>query len=414
MRTKARNPRPSPTAPGSPPARQGRTRWAGAVALGASLALVTTACGTGTNAGSGSGADAGTASVVSSALDDLRDPSFPEPLIEVDDLLAGGPPPDGIPALDDPAFETTQETSWLEADDPVLSLTVAGETRAYPLGIITWHEIVNDTVGGVPVAVTYCPLCNSGVAFERTVEGEATTFGVSGLLYADNLVMYDRATESLWPQLTGTASVGTRTGTKLKAIPMGVVGWSQFTAEHPGALVLSRDTGHDRSYGSNPYVGYDDPSSDPIFPLPDGPDDRMLPKERVIGLGQGAGAVAVRRSEVARAGVVDLVVDGAPVTVWHLPGQRSALGGQEIAEAEEIGTVAVLDPRLDGEVLDFTAEAGGTVTDVGTGSEWNAFGRAVSGPLRGQRLTPVIHLDTFWFAWVAFQPETVVATVDGD
>ena len=352
--------------------------------------------------------------MAASALDDPRDPSFPEPLIDVDDLLAGGPPPDGIPALDDPAFETTQEATWLEADDPVLSLTVAGETRAYPLGIITWHEIVNDTVGGVPVAVTYCPLCNSGVAFERTVDGEATTFGVSGLLYADNLVMYDRATESLWPQLTGTASVGTRTGTELKAIPMGVVGWSQFTAEHPDALVLSRDTGHDRSYGSNPYVGYDDPASDPIFPLPDGADDRMLPKERVIGLGQGADAVAVRRSEVARAGVVDLVVDGAPVTVWHLPGQRSALGDQDIAEAEEIGTVAVLDPRLDGEVLDFRAAPDGTVTDAATGSEWNAFGRAVSGPLRGERLTPVIHLDTFWFAWVAFQPETVVATGDGD
>ena len=395
----------------------GARRWAGAVALGAAVVLTMSACGTGPESSPGSRAsdrDATAPLGGASALDDPRDPSFPEPLLEVDDLLSGGPPPDGIPALDDPAFEAVADTTWLGDDDPVLSLTVAGETRAYPLGIITWHEIVNDTVGGVPVAVTYCPLCNSGVAFERTVDGEETTFGVSGLLYADNLVMYDRATESLWPQLTGTASVGTRTGTKLKAIPMGVVGWSQFTAEHPDALVLSRDTGHERAYGSNPYVGYDEPSSDPIFPLPAGADDRMLPKERVIGLGEAASAVALRRSDVARLGVVAVEVDGAPVTVWHLPGQRSALGGQQITEAEEIGTVAVLDPRLDGEVLEFTAETDGTVTDVGTGSEWNAFGRAVAGPLRGERLSPVLHLDTFWFAWVAFQPETVVASGEQD
>lgn len=389
-------------------------RRAGAVALGAAVLLTLTACGGGPRPGSAASDRATTGSLRgASALDDPRDPSFPDPLLEVDDLLSGGPPPDGIPALDDPAFETTEQTTWLGADDPVLSLTVAGETRAYPLGIITWHEIVNDTVGGVPVAVTYCPLCNSGVAFERTVDGEETTFGVSGLLYADNLVMYDRATESLWPQLTGTASVGTRTGTKLEAIPMGVVGWSQFTAEHPGALVLSRDTGHDRRYGTNPYVGYDEPSSAPIFPLPGGADDRMLPKERVIGLGEGSAAVALRRSEVARLGVVAVEVDGAPVTVWHLPGQRSALGDEEITESEEIGTVAVLDPRLDGEVLDFTVGADGTVTDVGTGSQWNAFGRAVAGPLQGRRLAAVLHLDTFWFAWVAFQPDTVVATGSG-
>ncbi len=123
----------------------------------------------------------------------------------------------------------------------MLSLTVGEETRAYPLRVLTWHEIANDVVDGVPVAVTYCPLCNSGVAFERTVEGEETTFGVSGLLYADNLVMFDRATESLWPQLTGQASVGVRTGTQLRSIPMGTVGWAQFREEHPDALVLNRD-----------------------------------------------------------------------------------------------------------------------------------------------------------------------------
>jgi hypothetical protein len=131
---------------------------------------------------------------------------------------------------------------WLEDDEPVLSLTVDHETRAYPLQVMTWHEIVNDTVADVPVAVTYCPLCNSGVAFERRAAGRLLDFGTSGLLYADNLVMYDRQTESLWPQLTGRAAVGVLTGTQLKAIPMGIVGWADFRAAHPDAQVLTRVT----------------------------------------------------------------------------------------------------------------------------------------------------------------------------
>ena len=115
-------------------------------------------------------------------------------------------------------------------------------TRAYPVQVMTWHEIVNDTVGEVPVAVTYCPLCNSGVAFCRQVGDRLLDFGTSGMLYADNLVMYDRQTESLWPQLTGQASVGVLTGTRLESLPVGVAGWDQFRRAHPDALVLSRDT----------------------------------------------------------------------------------------------------------------------------------------------------------------------------
>ncbi len=173
---------------------------------------------------------------VPSALDDPADPAFPDPLIDLEHLVRGGPPPDGIPPIDRPEFQRADTVTWLGVDEPVLSLTVGGETRAYPLQIMTWHEIVNDTVGGTPVTVTYCPLCNSGVAFERRVDGELLDFGTSGLLYADNLVMYDRQTQSLWPQLTGEASVGALTGTQLTAIPMGVVGWDQFVTAHPDAL----------------------------------------------------------------------------------------------------------------------------------------------------------------------------------
>ena len=343
---------------------------------------------------------------IRSALEEPDQPEFPDPLIDLDQLLSGGPPPDGIPSIDRPQFESVADVDWLDPDEPVLSLTVDGETKAYPVRILTWHEIVNDRLAGVPVAVTYCPLCNSGVAFERTVGGQITTFGVSGKLYADNLVMYDRRTESLWPQLTGRASVGTLTGTELESIPMGTVGWDQFRLEHPSALVLSRDTGFGREYGENPYVGYDDPDSDPLFALPGTPDSRLPLKARVVGVGEGDQAVAVPRTLLAEVGVQHVTVGGNRIVLWHVPGQRSALDTQLIPNGAEIGTVAAHVARADGRALDFLRTGADTLRDEQTGSTWNVFGRAVSGPLRGQQLDAVEHLDTFWFAWVAFQPDT--------
>ena len=328
-----------------------------------------------------------------SALEDLYDERFPEPLIDPDKVLSGGPPPDGIPAIDEPAFQPAGEVTWLEDDEPVLSLTVGEETRAYPLRVMTWHEIVNDTVGGVPVAVTYCPLCNSGVAFERTVDGRVLSFGTSGMLYADNLVMYDRQTESLWPQLTGQASIGVLTGQELVAIPMGVVAWSDFREANPSALVLSQDTGFDRPYGTNPYVGYDDP------------DQRLPIKERVIGISEGTDSVAVVRRSLVGHSPLQVVVGDRDLVVWHKPGQASALDAGTVAGGTDIGTVGVYDPVVDGRQLHFVA-AGDGFRDEETGSRWNVLGQAIDGPLQGQELQPYQHLDTFWFAWVTFHPHT--------
>ncbi|HXH80592.1 DUF3179 domain-containing protein [Nocardioides sp.] len=346
---------------------------------------------------------------ITSALDDPADPSFPDPLIDLDDLVSGGPPPDGIRSLDRPLVEQVADVDWLEGDEPVLSLTVAGRTRAYPIRILMWHEIANDRLAGVPVAVTYCPLCNSGVAFERTVAGQTTTFGTSGLLYADNLVMYDRLTESLWPQLTGRASVGTRTGDELVSIPMGTVGWAQFRKEHPDGTVLSRTTGMGRHYGDNPYVGYDDPDSEPMFALPSDPDARLRVKARVVGVGKGAWAVAIPREVLAARRVQHVRVGPRRVVLWHFPGQRSALDTAEIPEGEEIGSVGAFVAHAAGRSLEFVVEEG-TIRDLQTGSSWNVFGRAAAGPLTGRRLEAVAHLDTFWFAWAAFQPKTSLVT----
>ena len=327
-------------------------------------------------------------------------------MIDLDDLLPGGPPPDGIPSIDYPLFQPVSEVNWLDDDEPVLSLTIDGKTKAYPIRIMTWHEIVNDRLAGVPVAVTYCPLCNSGVAFERTVAGETTTFKVSGKLYADNLVMYDRLTESLWPQLTGRASVGALTGTQLESIPVGAVGWRQFREEHPDGQVLSRTTGHDREYLANPYVGYDDPGSEPLFALPADPDTRLPVKARVVGVGEGKDALAMSRELLADRGVQHVDVGPDRVVLWHVPGQVSALDTREIPDGAEIGSVAAFAAEAGGTSLDFTRVGDGRFRDRQTGSVWNLFGRALSGPLAGDQLTAVEHLDTFWFAWAAFQPET--------
>jgi hypothetical protein len=344
---------------------------------------------------------------VPSALDNLRDARFPAPLIDLDHLVSGGPPPDGIPPIDAPNFQPADAVDWLEASEPVLALTVAGETRAYPLQVMTWHEIVNDTVGGVPVAVTYCPLCNSGVAFLRRVGERLLDFGTSGMLYADNLVMYDRQTESLWPQLTGQASVGALTGTQLTAVPMGVVGWGQFRTAHPDSLVLTRDTGYDRPYGRNPYVGYDDPNGGLLVEPPGGRDPRLPVKARVIGIRVGDHALAIRRDEVVDAGVLTVTLAGQDILVWHTPGQRSALDADAIADSRDIGTVGVFDPRMGNRTLTFSPVGGG-FRDQQTGSAWNVLGESTGGPLKGSRLEPLIHVDTFWFAWEAFQPATAL------
>ncbi len=345
---------------------------------------------------------------VPSALEDRNDPAFPEPLIDPDELLAGGPPPDGIPSIDDPEFERADRVDWLEENEAVLSLTVGGETRAYPLRVMTWHEIVNDVVGGTPVAVTYCPLCNSGVAFERTVAGRGNLdFGTSGLLYADNLVMYDRQTQSLWPQLTGEASVGALTGTQLVAIPMGTVAWSDFLSAHPAARVLSQDTGFERPYGTNPYSGYDDPDGDLLFGLPDDLDARLPVKERVVGVSDGPDSVAVVRSSLIGTDPLEVSVGDRTLVLWHQPGQASALDASTVAGGADIGTVGVYVPVVEGQRLHFEADSSG-FRDRETGSSWNVLGRATAGPLQGAERKAYRHLDTFWFAWASFHVETAV------
>ncbi len=327
--------------------------------------------------------------------------------VPYDEFLSGGVPRDGIPPLDNPQFESIADAdAWLESVQPVVSLEINGEAKAYPLAILTWHEIANDTLGGVPVSVTFCPLCNSAVAFDRRVGGETLTFGVSGNLRHSDLVMWDRQTESWWQQLTGEGIVGAYAGHQLTLLPAQIVSWLDFKTAFPNAEVLSRETGYSRDYGRNPYGGYDRADQSP-FLFRGRPDERLLPMERVAALILDGQPLAFPFLALEQDPAVNYSVNGRDIVVLFQTGTASALDQSRIADSKDVGSIGVFDANLDGQTLTFRPEADG-FTDNETGSVWNVLGQAVSGPLEGKALTPIVHGSHFWFAWAAFAPETIV------
>jgi hypothetical protein len=343
---------------------------------------------------------------VPSALEDPNAEGLPQPIVDTAAIISGGPPPDGIPPIDEPTFLPTTAVDFLADNEPVLALEIDGDARAYPIQVMIWHEIVNDTVGGAPVSVTYCPLCNTAVAVDRRVGDRVLSFGTSGLLYQSALVMYDRQTESLWSHFTRQAIAGVLTGIELDTHPVSTVAWGDWRNAHPDGLVLSRDTGHDRDYGRNPYPGYDDINNPPF--LFDGEvDGRLAAKTRVVGVGLDSAPTAIRLDPLLEVGVVAFELNGVPTVAWALPGTTSALDAGEVTDGRDVGATGVFVATHDGQTLTFTRTNDGFV-DTQTGSRWNIFGTAVEGPLRGTQLDAVEHVDTFWFAWAAFAPSTII------
>ena len=329
---------------------------------------------------------------------------FAKHSVPLSEFQSGGPPRDGIPPIDDPK-PTSQANAdeWLSDREPVLVVEVGEEVRAYPLQILVWHEIVNDTLGGRPIAVTYCPLCNSSLVFHRRVRGRTLTFGTTGNLRNSDHVMWDRQTESWWQQLTAEAVVGELTGTRLKVLPSQALSWADFKRLHPKGDVLSRDTGVRRDYGQNPYEGYDDPDSEPFLFEGDA-DDRLPPKERVVAVFTEGDTVVVPFSRLARDPAVELDAGGLPVVVFYKRGVVSPLDATAIADSRDVGTAAAFDRRVDGRTLSFERRGDGFI-DRETGSQWDFAGRAVEGELAGARLPPVRNDQQFWFALAAFLPD---------
>ncbi len=323
------------------------------------------------------------------------------------EILSGGPPRDGIPPIDNPVFiEIPEANAWIDDKEPVISLEINGVTRAYPLQILTWHEIVNDEFGGVPVAVTFCPLCNSAIAFDRRLDGVVYDFGTSGSLRFSDLIMWDRQTESWWQQLSGEAIIGELAGRRLTMLPASIISWSDFKAANPDSQVLSKDTGHPRDYGRNPYAGYDQADRPPF--LYDGiPDGRLLPKERVLALSINGADIAFPFLVLENEGAVNQSLGGQDVAVFFKKGTLSALDSGTISLSRDVGSTGVFDANLDGRKLTFRSEAD-KILDQETGSEWNILGQAVDGPLAGSALDPIIHGNHFWFAWAAFKLETTI------
>ncbi len=340
--------------------------------------------------------------VPSALRGDRSDPSFPDPLIPLDRLISGGPPPDGIPSIDEPKFQYAASLGWMSAVEPVVVLEINDDVRAYPVQLLTWHEIVNDTVGGVPVTVAYCPLCNSALAYDRRLGDRILDFGTSGELFNSSLVMYDRQTESLWTHFDSRAVVGHLAGEELNTFSVQMTSWEQFRDAHPDAIVLSRNTGFDRQYGRNPYQGYDNPGGVAYF-FDGEVDTRLQEKERVVVVRDDEDpAVAVPLGVVFEAGAFAFEAHGRELVAVVDPGVSSPLDGEYVDFGYDQGAAAVYRNELNGQPLDLVRTDAG-FTDLVTGVTFDVFGAAIDGS--GLRLEPVEHLDTFWFAIAAFEPD---------
>ncbi len=321
------------------------------------------------------------------------------------EIISGGPPKDGIPAVDNPQFITVSEADeWIGDLEPVTVFQEQGDTRIYPFQILMWHEIVNDVVGGRPVVVTFCPLCNTAIVFDATVDGRRLDFGTTGRLRFSNLLMYDRQTESWWQQASGEAVVGRLTGSQLTFLPANIISWAEARDAFPQAQVLSRETGFPRNYGRNPYVGYDSIASSPILFSGETP-DQLPAMARVTTVELNGEAVAYPNAVLQELGVVNDMVGGVEVAVFWQPGLASALDNAQIAAGQDVGANGVFVRQLNGQMLTF-ALADGQIRDEQTNSVWNIFGEAVAGELAGEMLTAVVKVDHFWFSWAAFRPDT--------
>ncbi len=318
--------------------------------------------------------------------------------VDFSELRGGGPPRDGIPPIDAPKFTGfSVADSWLTEKSPLIAVVHGGNAKGYPLEILLWHEIVNDTVGGKPLAITFCPLCYAAIAYERpTVDNKLLTFGTSGNLRNSDMVMWDRQTESWWQQFSGDAIVGALTGTSLTHFDSKIMGYKQFKDLYPNGKVLSRETGHNKKYGSTPYAGYDNPDTKPFLFEGEvkGPHKST---EYVVGIKHRNHSDYVTLKELQENRVIQRMVGGIPLVYFWTAGANSTMDKTKIAESKDLGTVAVfVAPSVD---LVWKAEGNYIADDQG--NVWDLSGRPMSETGRGP-LKSIPHRLVYWFAWQTF------------
>ncbi len=390
-------------------------------ALLIAIAITLAACGAGSLAGptdaeSDSTADDDslvTVPIHLQSMAEIWETDFSNSIIDLEELLVGIPisdPRDAIPPIDNPRFEAVSESDWIEDQEPGVLIEIEGDARFYPLSVMTRHEIVNDEIAEVPVAVTYCPLCNTALVFDRRFEGETLRLGVSGLLRNSDLVMWDDITQTLWQQVTGEAIVGKHAGESLTPLASAIVRWADFRDTHPDGQALSSDQGFGLVYGSNPYEFYS--SRGRPYNFYSGEiDDRFPALERVVGISVNGIDKAYPFSLINKVRVVHDNLGGQELVVfWGASDTADALDSGLIADAIGIGTGIVYNPVVDGERLTFVASGDTEFVDNETGTTWSILGKATIGELAGEELELLPHRNEFWFAWQAFFPDAEVST----
>lgn len=328
---------------------------------------------------------------------------FDNTSIDMDEVLSGGVPRDGIPPIDNPRFDAVNVVTDLEPESPLIAIEINGDARAYPLEVLMRHEIVNDEVGELAVAVTYCPLCNSAIVYNRTVDGEVLRFGVSGNLRNSDLIMWDDKTQSWWQQMTGEGIVGDYNGYMLEMISSQVISYAMFAQRYPDGQVLRGPNG---GYGRNPYVGYD--SSPNPFLFNGEVDNRLFATERILATKVNGQTVAYPYRELQNIQVLNDTVDERQIVIFWEEGLNSALDAGDIDESRDVGMAVMYDRTLSsGKMLSFRYD-NGVFLDNETDSIWNMFGEAVDGFYAGESLNQINAYPHLWFAWAAFHPETIV------
>jgi len=327
--------------------------------------------------------------------------------IDFSEIISGGPPKDGIPAIDQAKFESLESASqWVDDSEPVISVTIANKAKAYPLQILMYHEIINDQIDDKFISVTFCPLCNTSIVFNRNIEGNILDFGTTGRLRKSDLIMYDRQTESWWQHFDGSGIIGNYTGYTLEELPSQIISFKSFKENYPNGKVLSKNTGFQRPYGNNPYQGYDHIDNKP-FLLQDKADPRLPAMERVISVRNNDSQRVYPFSALKNSFVVNDVMGDLNLVIFKAEDVLSVLDKRNIRSSSTVPAYTVFSPIIDGTKLVFEYKKG-NIIDQSTSSVWSVLGKAMAGKLKGKQLKPVKHGIHFAFAWLAFNPESEI------